>query len=169
MTPPDPNEFSPGISHVLKARFGHDAFLPLQQDVIADVLAGHDSLVLMPTGGGKSLCYQLPALLLDGMTLVVSPLIALMKDQVDTLKARGIAAEFINSTMTQAEARRVQMEAYRGRIDILYAAPERLADAAVPRLPPGLTAQPDRHRRGPLHLRMGPRLQTRLPQPADAP
>ena len=127
MTPPGPNDTSPRVSEILKPRFGHDAFLPLQQDIIANVLAGRDSLVLMPTGGGKSLCYQLPALLLDGMTLVVSPLIALMKDQVDTLKARGIAAEFINSTMTQAEARRVQMEAYRGRIDILYAAPERLA------------------------------------------
>ena len=127
MTPLGPDDTSPRISEILKPRFGHDTFLPLQQDIISNVLAGRDSLVLMPTGGGKSLCYQLPALLLDGMTLVVSPLIALMKDQVDTLKARGIAAEFINSTMTQAEARRVQMEAYRGRIDILYAAPERLA------------------------------------------
>ena len=127
MKTPGSSHASPSVSEILKSRFGHDAFLPLQQDIIANVLAGRDSLVLMPTGGGKSLCYQLPALLLDGMTLVVSPLIALMKDQVDALKARGIAAEFINSTMTQAEARRVQMEAYRGRIDILYAAPERLA------------------------------------------
>ena len=127
MKPPGPNDTNPRVSEILKSRFGHDAFLPLQQDIIANVLAGRDSLVLLPTGGGKSLCYQLPALLLDGMTLVVSPLIALMKDQVDSLKARGIAAEFINSTMTQVEARRVQMEAYRGRIDILYAAPERLA------------------------------------------
>ena len=127
MKPPHLNDTSPATTHVLKSRFGHDAFLPLQQDIISNVLAGRDSLVLMPTGGGKSLCYQLPALLLDGMTLVVSPLIALMKDQVDTLKARGIAAEFINSTMTHAETRRVQMEAYRGRVDILYAAPERLA------------------------------------------
>ena len=127
MTSPTPNDASPATAHTLKSRFGHDAFLPLQQHIISNVLAGRDSLVLMPTGGGKSLCYQLPALLLDGMTLVVSPLIALMKDQVDALKARGIAAEFINSTMTHAETRRVQMEAYRGRIDILYAAPERLA------------------------------------------
>ena len=127
MTQSVPNEPNPGISDILKSRFGHDAFLPLQPDIISNVLAGRDSLVLMPTGGGKSLCYQLPALLLDGMTLVVSPLIALMKDQVDALKAQGIAAEFINSTMTHAEARRVQMEAYKGRIDILYAAPERLA------------------------------------------
>ena len=127
MKPPGSSHASPGVSDILKSRFGHDAFLPLQQDIIANVLAGRDSLVLLPTGGGKSLCYQLPALLLDGMTLVVSPLIALMKDQVDSLKSRSIAAEFINSTMTQARARRVQMEAYRGKLDILYAAPERLA------------------------------------------
>ena len=91
------------------------------------MLAGRDSLVLMPTGSGKSLCYQLPAVMLDGVTLVVSPLIALMKDQVDALKRRGVAADFINSTMTQSEVLRVQMEAYHGRLDILYAAPERIA------------------------------------------
>ena len=112
---------------ILKSRFGHDRFLPLQEDVVANVLAGRDSLVLMPTGSGKSLCYQLPAVVLKGVTLVVSPLIALMKDQVDALKDRGVAADFINSTMTHAEVRRVQMEAYHGRLDILYAAPERIA------------------------------------------
>ena len=115
------------IDDILKSRFGHDAFLPLQEDVVANVLAGRDSLVLMPTGSGKSLCYQLPAVAMNGVTLVVSPLIALMKDQVDALKARGVAADFINSTMTYAEVRRVQMEAYHGRLDILYAAPERIA------------------------------------------
>ena len=118
---------SPNPHDILKSRFGHDAFLPLQEDVVANVLAGRDSLVLMPTGSGKSLCYQLPAVLLKGVTLVVSPLIALMKDQVDALKDRGIAADFINSTMTHAEVRRVQMEAYHGKLDILYAAPERIA------------------------------------------
>ena len=115
------------IVDILKSRFGHYAFLPLQEDVVANVLAGRDSLVLMPTGSGKSLCYQLPAVLLKGVTLVVSPLIALMKDQVDALKDRGVAADFINSTMTHAEVRRVQMEAYHGKLDILYAAPERIA------------------------------------------
>ncbi len=99
----------------------------MQKEVIGSVLAGRDSLVLMPTGSGKSLCYQLPALCLDGVTLVVSPLIALMKDQVDALRARGVAAGFINSSMTYEDARRVQMEAYNGRLDILYAAPERVA------------------------------------------
>ena len=120
-------EGSPKPAEILKSRFGHDGFLSLQEDVVANVLAGRDSLVLMPTGSGKSLCYQLPAVLLDGVTLVVSPLIALMKDQVDALKERGVAADFINSTMTHAEVRRVQMEAYHGRLDILYAAPERIA------------------------------------------
>ena len=120
-------EDSPQPASALKSRFGHDAFLPLQEDVVANVLAGRDSLVLMPTGSGKSLCYQLPAVVLNGVTLVVSPLIALMKDQVDALKERGVAADFINSTMTHAEVRRVQMEAYHGKLDILYAAPERIA------------------------------------------
>ena len=111
---------------VLKQRFGHDGFLPLQGEVVRNVLAGRDSLVLMPTGGGKSICYQLPAVILDGLTLVVSPLIALMKDQVDALRSRGVRAAFINSTMTHAEVRDVQMDAYHGRLDILYVAPERL-------------------------------------------
>ena len=111
---------------ILKERFEHDGFLPLQEEIIMNVLAGSDSLVLMPTGSGKSMCYQLPALLLDGLTLVVSPLIALMKDQVDALKSKGIRAAFINSTMTYTDVRHVQMEAYHGRLDILYVAPERL-------------------------------------------
>ena len=111
---------------ILKERFEHDGFLPLQEEIIMNVLAGSDSLVLMPTGSGKSMCYQLPALLLDGLTLVVSPLIALMKDQVDALKSKGIRAAFINSTMTHTDGRHMQMEAYHGRLDILYVAPERL-------------------------------------------
>ena len=115
------------IAFVLKSRFGHDGFLPMQEEVVGNVLGGWDSLVLMPTGSGKSLCYQLPALCLDGVTLVISPLIALMKDQVDALKRRGIAAGFINSTMTYDDVRRMQMDAYDGRLDILYVAPERVA------------------------------------------
>ena len=112
---------------LLKSRFGYDRFLPLQEEVISSVLAGRDSLVLMPTGGGKSLCYQLPALCLDGLALVVSPLIALMKDQVDSLLANGIAAAFLNSALPPGEARSVRARAQRGQLDILYVAPERLA------------------------------------------
>ncbi len=90
------------------------------------MMSQKDAFVLMPTGGGKSLCFQLPALKMPGVTLVISPLIALMKDQVDALKADGIPAEFINSTLTRAEIDKIQMEALRGKIKILYAAPERL-------------------------------------------
>ena len=115
------------MRELLKTHFGYDDFLPLQEQIIASVLKGNDNLVLMPTGGGKSLCFQLPALRLDGLTLVVSPLIALMKDQVDALKANGLAADFINSSLPQTEVRRVQMEALAGRLKILYVAPERLA------------------------------------------
>ena len=112
---------------LLKSHFGYHHFLPLQKDVITNALAGKDSLVLMPTGAGKSLCYQLPALRFGGLTLVVSPLIALMKDQVDALKANGIAAEFINSTLPPPEITRVQAQAIKGQVKILYVAPERLA------------------------------------------
>ena len=113
--------------NILKTHFGFDQFRPLQEEIIRCVMARRDAFVLMPTGGGKSLCYQLPALMLPGVTLVISPLIALMKDQVDALKANGIPAEFINSTLTRAEIDRIQGEALRGKIKILYAAPERLA------------------------------------------
>ncbi|MDA1347834.1 MAG: DNA helicase RecQ [Chloroflexi bacterium] len=112
---------------LLKRHFGYDSFRPLQEEVITNVLAGRDSLVVMPTGGGKSLCYQLPALAFGGLTLVVSPLIALMKDQVDSLKANGIAAEFINSTLKASESRRVHQMASQGQLKVLYVAPERLA------------------------------------------
>ena len=111
----------------LKFYFGFDRFLPLQEEIIHRVVAGRDTLVLMPTGGGKSLCYQLPALCFSGLTLVVSPLIALMKDQVDALNANGIAASFINSTLSSAEIAKVQEQARAGGIRLLYAAPERLA------------------------------------------
>src|SRR5512136_301659 len=84
-------------------RFGLTAFRPGQKEVISSVLSGQDCLCVMPTGGGKSLCYQLPAIVLNGLTLVVSPLIALMKDQVDQLQALGIPVTFVNSTLTLAE------------------------------------------------------------------
>ena len=110
----------------LKAYFGFDQFLPLQEDIISKVLAKHDSLVLMPTGGGKSLCYQLPAIQFRGLTLVVSPLIALMKDQVDGLKANGVPAGLLNSTLSPEESAQVQDQARRGELKMLYVAPERL-------------------------------------------
>ena len=111
----------------LKAYFGFDRFLPLQEEIIAKVLDKRDTLVLMPTGGGKSLCYQLPALRFKGLTLVVSPLIALMKDQVDGLRTNGVPAGLLNSTLAQEEATLVQDQARQGKIKILYVAPERLA------------------------------------------
>ena len=115
------------MKDLLKKHFGYDEFRPLQEEVIDSVLRQRDTLVIMPTGGGKSLCYQLPALWFEGITLVVSPLIALMKDQVDTLRANGIAAEFVNSSLTYAEIGRVQERARQGDLKILYLAPERLA------------------------------------------
>ncbi|MBM4302393.1 MAG: DNA helicase RecQ [Deltaproteobacteria bacterium] len=116
------------MEHVLllKTHFGFDQFRPLQEEIIGCVMSQRDALVLMPTGGGKSLCFQLPALKMPGVTLVISPLIALMKDQVDALKANGIPAEFINSTLTRAEIDKIQAEVRKGKIKILYAAPERL-------------------------------------------
>lgn len=111
---------------LLKSRFGYEEFWPLQEEIIANILAGRDSLALMPTGGGKSLCYQLPALMFPGCTLVVSPLIALMKDQVDALNANGIPARFINSSLSGAEIEEVQGEVREGAVKLLYVAPERL-------------------------------------------
>ena len=112
---------------LLKSHFGYEAFRPLQAEIIENVLSGRDGLVLMPTGGGKSLCYQLPALMFEGVTLVVSPLIALMKDQVDALNANGVGAGFVNSSVSASEAERAQERARRGEVKLLYAAPERLA------------------------------------------
>ena len=118
---------------LLKDHFGHDQFRPLQEKAIASILAGNDAVILMPTGGGKSLCYQLPALALDGLTLVVSPLIALMKDQVDALRARGIAARCLNSSLSPEEARLARNEAQRGEVKLLYVAPERIAASGFQR------------------------------------
>lgn len=112
---------------LLKKHFGYDQFRPGQDLVIDNVLAGKDSFVLMPTGGGKSLCYQLPALKLPGITLVISPLIALMKDQVDALKTNGISAEFINSSLNASEIKNIQIRIQNGEVKLLYLAPERLA------------------------------------------
>jgi ATP-dependent DNA helicase RecQ len=110
----------------LKKQFGYDTFRPLQEEIVRDALAGHDVFALMPTGGGKSLCFQLPALLRDGLTIVVSPLISLMKDQVDALQASGIAATFLNSTLEGDEARARLRGLHNAEFRLLYVAPERL-------------------------------------------
>ena len=110
----------------LKKYFGYDEFRSLQQEIIDDALAGRDVFALLPTGGGKSLCFQLPALLRDGVTIVVSPLIALMKDQVDALRTSGIAATFLNSTLGANEARERFRGLHRNEFRLLYVAPERL-------------------------------------------
>ncbi|MGU9989496.1 DNA helicase RecQ [Latilactobacillus curvatus] len=111
---------------VLKEKFGYDHFREGQADVIESLLAGTNVLAIMPTGGGKSLCYQIPALMLPGLTLVVSPLISLMKDQVDALNENGISATFINSTLTQGEVQERFNQAARGEVKLLYVSPERL-------------------------------------------
>ena len=110
---------------VLRARFGYPDFRPGQERAISSVLSGRDTLVVLPTGGGKSLCYQVPALVSRGLTVVVSPLISLMKDQVDALERRGIAAAFINSTLSAGEVSDRLVKAQRGEISMLYVAPER--------------------------------------------
>src|SRR5712664_1096144 len=110
----------------LKKHFGYDEFRPLQQEIVTDALAGRDVFALMPTGGGKSLCFQLPALLRDGLTIVVSPLISLMKDQVDALRASGVAATFLNSALDRHEAVERLRGLNRGQYRMLYVAPERL-------------------------------------------
>jgi ATP-dependent DNA helicase RecQ len=114
------------LSALLKKAFGYEAFRPLQEEIISEALAGRDVFALLPTGGGKSLCFQMPALCRPGLTVVVSPLIALMKDQVDGLRSSGIAATFLNSTLGESEARARFRGLHRGEYRLLYVAPERL-------------------------------------------
>src|SRR5881392_4135995 len=110
----------------LRETFGYSAFRGAQEDVVDHMVAGGDALVLMPTGGGKSLCYQIPSLVRSGVGIVVSPLIALMQDQVDALRALGVRAGFLNSTQDLEERRLVEAEFLAGELDLLYLAPERL-------------------------------------------
>ena len=115
-----------GAKQVLQETFGYQQFRPGQEEIIDTVLSGRDCLVVMPTGGGKSLCYQIPALLLNGLTVVVSPLISLMKDQVDQLLANGVAAACLNSTQSREQQLEVMAGCRTGQIRLLYIAPERL-------------------------------------------
>ena len=117
---------TPSLHSHLQSLFGYREFRPLQEEAIRAILAGRDALVVMPTGGGKSLCYQLPAMLLEGTTLVISPLIALMKDQVDALERKRIPATFINSSLEPGESARRRMAVALGQVRLLYVAPERL-------------------------------------------
>ena len=110
----------------LKQYFGFTSFRPLQEDIIASILKGRDVFALLPTGGGKSLCYQLPALVRPGLTVVVSPLIALMKDQVNVLESCGIPATFLNSSLEASESQKRFENLQQGKYRLLYVAPERL-------------------------------------------
>lgn len=123
---PMPNAKTVDLLGPLKRTFGYGTFRPLQQEIMRDSLAGRDVFALLPTGGGKSLCFQLPALVRPGLTIVISPLIALMKDQVDALKANGVEAACLNSTLDGDERRSAWRNLHRGRTRLLYVAPERL-------------------------------------------
>ena len=128
---------------LLKQFFGYTSFRPLQADIIKHLFEKKDALVLMPTGGGKSICFQLPAIYLPGVTIVVSPLIALMKDQVEGLVNNGIPAASLNSMMPEAEQQRVKQLARQGRLKLLYISPERVkaeADWFLPSLNVSLIA-----------------------------
>ena len=114
----------------LKRYFGYDSFRPGQEEIVNAILAGRDALAVMPTGAGKSLCYQVPALLLPGITLVISPLISLMQDQVKALNNAGIRAAFINSSLSEAQIDKALTLAAEGSYKLLYVAPERLESSA---------------------------------------
>jgi len=128
----------PAPDSILKQTFGYDTFRPLQREVIENVLARRDTLAVMPTGGGKSLCYQIPSLMFDGLTVVVSPLIALMKDQVEQLRAYGVPALFLNSSLSPQEYQENMDYVKRGEVKLLYVAPETLLTPRILTLLAGL-------------------------------
>ena len=117
------------LLQTLKDFWGYDAFRDVQEDIIFSVIHKQDTLVLLPTGGGKSLCYQLPALVMEGMCLVISPLLALMKDQVSYLKSIGVEAEYLSAELDEGEQELIYNKAIRGEIKILYVSPERLSNS----------------------------------------
>ncbi|MAE67342.1 MAG: DNA helicase RecQ [Phycisphaeraceae bacterium] len=122
------------LNLLLKQQFGHNTFRPMQRQIIDDTIAGRDAFVLMPTGGGKSLCYQMPALVREGTTIVVSPLIALMEDQLTALQANGVQATVLNSSVAYREIVERESAAAAGRYDLIYMAPERLMSSSGQRL-----------------------------------
>lgn len=136
------------VYNTLKEYFGFSSFRPGQEEIISNVLAGRDTLVLMPTGGGKSICYQLPALLKPGCAIVISPLIALMNDQVEALNANGVAAAAVNSANDETENHSSLYEASQGKIKLLYISPERFMleiDNIAARIPVSLIAVDEAH------------------------
>ena len=151
-----------GLTSKLREHFGFRRFRPGQERVVRAAIEGRDTLVIMPTGSGKSLCFQLPALALEGTTVVVSPLIALMKDQADALRERGI-----RSSRSTARSRPPSCEAdeaiARGRKEFVYTTPERLANPEFRDLLRRTQDRPVRRRRGPLRQPVGPRLPARVP------
>jgi ATP-dependent DNA helicase RecQ len=116
---------------ILNSLYGYDSFRGHQADIIEHVTQGNNALVLMPTGGGKSLCYQIPSLLRDGVGIIISPLIALMQDQVGAMQQLGVKAAFLNSSLSHSEQNEIEQQLMVGQLDLLYIAPERLIQPYV--------------------------------------
>ena len=161
---------------ILKKVFGYDSFRPGQEEIVKRLLGGQDVLAVMPTGAGKSICYQVPALLLPGITLVVSPLVSLMKDQVGALVQAGVAAAFLNNSLTDNQKALMLHRAREGWYKIIYVAPERLEMPGFQRFAQEKLHQHGHGGRGPLHQPVGAGFPPQLPahqslcgQPAQPP